>query len=283
MKAVTCLFVYLLFFIPLSFAKDTVRYTSSVKYPDTKQQYFIDTLTLALEATKDDYGDYELLPIELEIPQGRTSALVESGNSIDISWRMTSAELEQRLMPIPIPLLKGLMGYRIGIIREGDQQRFPSNITEGQLQQIIIGQGYDWPDTVILRENGMTVIEGFAHTLLTMLEQKRFDLFLRALHEPWVEIKDKSEFTVEKNILVQYPAPMFFFVNRNNNRLYERLTVGLNQSIDDGSFQTLFENHPVTADIVSRANLEQRKVFKLSNPLLSDETQKLIGDKRLWH
>lgn len=266
-----------------SWAKDVVRYNLSIKYPDPKQQYYVDVLELALKSSTDEFGDYELKDVSVEMPQGRSSILVELDQGLDITWRMTTAELEQRLQPIPIPLLKGLMGYRIGIIRKGEQENFPKNISKQQLQQVIIGQGHDWPDTIILRKNGMTVIEGLGHTLLTMLERKRFDLFLRAVHEPWLEIENKPNLIVEQNILVQYPAPMFFFVNRHNKRLHQRLIHGLNKAIDDGSFQMMFEEHPVTVNMIKDAKLEQRKVFKLFNPLLSVETQKLLEDKRLWY
>lgn len=273
----------LLFFISPSFAVDTVRYNLSLQYPDPKQQYFLDILELALEASKKNYGDYKLLPVNVEMSQGRASSLLELDEDIDVAWRMTTSELEQRLKAVSVPLLRGLMGYRIGIIRKGEQKFFSEDITKEQLQRVIIGQGHDWPDGIILRENGMIVVDGFAHTLLTMLERKRFDIFLRALHEPWVEIVDKPHLAVEKNILIQYPAPMFFFVNRNNLRLHERLTEGLITAIDDGRFLRLFEEHPVTANMVFNSKLKQRKVFKLYNPLLSEETQKLQEDKRLWY
>ncbi|WP_415890798.1 hypothetical protein ACMXYV_05660 [Neptuniibacter sp. SY11_33] len=283
MKPVFFVLFYIVIAAQPSFAKDTVRYATSTKYADAKQQYFLDLLDLALENTRDTYGDYKVLPVILEVPQSRTSTLIESDRDIDVAWRMTSVELEYRLRAVPVPLLRGLMGYRIGIIRKGDQSQFSPDISKEQLQRIVIGQGHDWPDTVILRENGMNVMAGLTHTLHSMLVNKRFDLFLRALHEPWVEISDKPNLEVERYILVQYHAPMFFFVNRENERLHSRLTEGLNKAIDNGSFQALFDQHPITADIIAKANLEHRKVFKLTNPLLSDETRALIGDKRLWH
>tara|TARA_Y100000782_G_scaffold21369_2_gene23074 strand:- start:804 stop:1649 length:846 start_codon:yes stop_codon:yes gene_type:complete len=273
----------LLFFTSPSFAVDTVRYNLSLQYPDPKQQYYIDILELALDASVDTFGEYELLAVNIEMPQGRASTVLELNEVIDVTWRMTTVELEQRLKAVPVPLLRGLMGYRIGIIRKGEQENFPANITAEQLRNIVIGQGHDWPDSIILRHNGMTVVEGLEHTMFTMLRLKRFDFFLRALNEPWVEVADKPHLVVEKNILVQYSAPIFFFVNRNNLRLHERLTVGLNIAIDDGRFQRLFEGHPVTANMISNAKLKQRKVFKLFNPLLSVETKKLQEDKWLWY
>ena len=42
--------------------------------------------------------------------------MVEQDDGIDIIWRMTSVDLEQRLAPVYWPLLKGMMGYRIFII-----------------------------------------------------------------------------------------------------------------------------------------------------------------------
>ncbi|MFQ3265190.1 MAG: hypothetical protein ACI9U5_001059, partial [Colwellia sp.] len=46
---------------------DLVRYVESKKYPDRKQSYFVDLLTLALEVSKPRYGDYKLQPVNVEM------------------------------------------------------------------------------------------------------------------------------------------------------------------------------------------------------------------------
>ncbi|GLX82925.1 hypothetical protein [Thalassotalea eurytherma] len=91
-------------------AKDVVNYNISKKFPDPKQAYYIDLLDLAMEKSIDKYGDYELVPVVFEMPQGRTSIMVQLNQGIDVTWRVTSQELEKRLQAIYVPLLKGMMG-----------------------------------------------------------------------------------------------------------------------------------------------------------------------------
>ena len=256
-----------------SSAVDIVRYNISLKRIDSKQSYYIDMLTLALEKTVPEYGEYKLTPVLVDMSQGRNAIMVERDAGIDVVWRMTSTDIEQRLSAVYWPLLKGLMGYRIFIIRAERQADFPITMSKEDLRNLVAGQGNDWPDGDILLGNGFNVIQTGELGLLDMLDKRRFDYFPRALHEPWVEIQNRPQFTVERNILLKYSAPMFFFVNKDNEKLKERLNLGMAKAYQDGSFEQLFSNHEITKDILAKANIEQRKVIELSNPLLSDKTR----------
>ncbi|MFC6755272.1 hypothetical protein, partial [Halorubrum tibetense] len=74
--------------------------------------------------------------------------------------------------------------------------------------------------------------------------------------------------------------PMYFFVNQRNFDLANRIERGLEAMINDGSFDKLFLNHPSIVDVVKRAKLSERRVFKLLNPDLPKETP--LGDPRYW-
>jgi hypothetical protein len=261
---------------------DLIRYVDSKKYPDPKQGYFVDLLTLALEASKDRYGDYQLQPVNIEMAQARTSMMLQRNELIDLTWRMTSQTLEQKLQAIYFPILKGLMGYRIFIIRKNQQYLFNKTISLATLQEIDLGQGHNWPDTDILIANGFKVVRGNDVFLLNMLKKERFDYFPRALHEPWLEIVDEKELAVEESLMLQYPAPTFFFVNKQNKRLNQRLSYGLKQLLGSGRFEQFFRSHKVTSGILTKANVNQRITFTLQNPLLSLEDKALLADKRLW-
>lgn len=263
-------------------AIDVIRYNISESHADPKQKYYIDLLKLILAASQDKYGEFQLKPVVVEMSQGRTSIMVQQGETIDVTWRMTSHNLEQNLQAIYIPILKGLMGVRLAIIRHDDMAIFSPNITLEQLKKMSAGQGYDWPDSDILRANGFDVIVGNAVSLLSMLEKRRFDYFPRALHEPWIEIENKSQFVVEEHFLLKYPAPMYFFTNKANHRLAQRIHEGFSAIVDSGAFNEFFLQHPVTQNILVKANLPQRKVFTLKNPLLSEKSREVLNDRSLW-
>jgi hypothetical protein len=54
---------------------------------------------------------------------------------------MTSLEREGILLLVHIPLLKGLLGSRIFIIRKDQQTEFAAIETQGQLKSYTTGQG----------------------------------------------------------------------------------------------------------------------------------------------
>lgn len=262
--------------------KDIVRYNLSEIYPDPKQSYYIDLLTLILNSSRDKYGDYQLIPVTLEMSQGRTSIMVQQRKAIDVTWRMTTKALEDDLQAIYIPVLKGLMGMRIAVIRREDSHLFSPTLSLKELKALSAGQGYDWPDSDILRHNGFDVIEGSAFSMLTMLEKYRFDYFPRALHEPWLEIAGKEQFIVESHFLLKYAAPMYFFTSKENMRLSERILYGFSKIVESGAFDEFFYQHKVTQNILVKANLPQRRIFSLENPLLSEQSRKILNNKSLW-
>ena len=261
---------------------DLVRYVASEKNPDRKESYFIDLLTLALEQSKTQYGDYQLQAVDIDMAQGRSSIMLQQNEYIDLTWRMTSKALEQQLQAIYFPITKGLMGSRVFIIRNNSQYLFKKNMSLRELKMLSLGQGHTWPDTEILLKNGFKVIGGHADALIAMLNKKRFDYYPRALHEPWVEIADESELVVEKHLMLRYPAPMFFFVNKNNKRLQQRLNLGLKSLLDSGEFEQFFIHHKITSGILTKAKVHKRTIFDLPNPLLSEKSKALLADKRLW-
>ena len=252
--------------------------------PDEKAHlYYVDMLKLALDKTTEQYGSYKLSPLKYYMVQTRAIKELSRNQKLDVYWTMTSKERESKLMPIRVPLLKGLLGFRIFIIRKGDQEKFDKVKNLKDLETLTAGQGHDWPDTEILKNNGVNVIEVTDyHSIFTMLQKHRVDYFPRGLNEPWGEIevhKDK-DFTVEKKLMFYYPAPIYFFVNPENQQLAERIEKGLWIAINDGSFDKLFKDYPGRAEVFQKANIKERIIFKFNNPLLTPETP--LENEILW-
>lgn len=261
----------------------TIRHIKPVSSEDTRSEYFISLLTLSLEKTLNS-GSFKLAHAGNKMVQKRAVQNLSEGISIDILWTMTSKEREKLLLPIRIPLLKGLLGHRIFIIKKGNEKLFSNINNIKELKKLSAGQGIGWPDTDILKSNGFKVVESPTYiSLFKMLESNRFAYFPRGVNEPWSEVeqhKDKN-LVVEKNLLIQYPAPIYFFVKKDNTALASRVEKGLWLAINDGSFEDLFKSHPANMDIFKKANINNRKIFKVPNPLLSKETP--LDNKKLWY
>jgi hypothetical protein len=266
---------------PLVVKVRSFRGTSS-NYDETKE-YKYQVLQLILEKTEKTDGPFKIQAPQQELPQARDFEMVKQGY-VDVILTSTSKEREKELHPIRIPFDKGLYGYHIAIINESDQPKFSAVRTPADLQKLWAGLNEIWPETKILRDNGFNVVATSGYReLFAMLKERRFDYFPRVAHEPWRELRDMNipGLVVETDLLLYYPTPGYIFTNKNNQKLANRLERGFRIALKDGSFDSLFYNHPDMKEALERANLKNRRIFELKNPLLPKETP--LDDKRLWY
>lgn len=256
----------------------SIIYPQPESQTDARSQYPREVLKLALDKNGQPYT---LQMSKLKMTQNRALAQLSSGDEITVYWSMTSRQREQDLLPIRIPLDKGLLGWRIFLIHKKNEQAFSHLQTLQQLKQFEAGQGHDWPDTEILRANGLHV-QGIANYegLFKMLEMGVIDYFPRSVMEIWQEEKNHAAMgiQVEPSILLHYPTAQYFFVSKNNHALAKALENGLHKAIADGSFEQLFLRFH--GDILAKARLKQRRHLHLNNPLLPPETP--LREKRFW-
>jgi hypothetical protein len=274
-----CLAALLAFWLASVVARgEVVRYQLSATQDDARDVYPVKLLQLALVKSR---NSYQLQPAAQPMLQGRALADLEAGKEVDVAWAMTTKAYEANLLPVRIPIFKGLIGWRIPLVPASLPHLFKhvNNLT--QLQQLTAGQGHDWPDTAILRANGLPV-EGVVRydSLFQMLAQKRFDYFPRSVVEIWAEAEahGKDGLVVDPHVAIHYPAAFYFFVNKHNTALADAIRYGLEAAIADGSFDQLFNQYFRTA--LDRAALVQRTVIELHNPYLPDETP--LKRRELW-
>lgn len=194
---------------------------------------------------------------------------------LDVMWSMTSKELEENYQALYYPLFRGLLGMRLAIVKQQNVNIFNNVNNLRDLQQFTAGQGKTWPDTKILEHNGLTVAKTLKYpNLFFMLEGGRFDYFPRGINEPWDEIKQHKELNlvVEPNLLVKYRAPLYFFINKNNTALKTQMTQALESMIADGTFEQMFFADSQVKAALQQANVSQRVVVELKNPLLTNQT-----------
>ncbi len=164
-------------------AQQTLTYSMT---NNPTEELIVDLLELGLQKSG-RAKDYQLSANHMAVNEARKIQMLKDGD-IDIVWMGTSKAYEQQLFPIRIPILKGMLGHRIFIIRQGEQEKFTRINNLEQLRQIPLGQGKFWGDTAVLKYAGLKVVDPVKYeSLFHMLEGGRFDYFPRALHEPWSE------------------------------------------------------------------------------------------------
>ncbi|MYM22366.1 hypothetical protein GTP46_06895 [Duganella sp. FT135W] len=240
-------------------------------------EYGIALLQLALAKAGGNYRA-ELSPARMQ--QNRALADLQSPNGhIDVVGTMTSAEREAKLLPVRIPMTRGLIGWRIGLLRADHKELLQTVHGLDDLKRFNAGQGYDWPDLQILRHSGVPVQAITVYnTLFGMLGANRFDWAPRSVNEIWAEVARHPELVVDPYVVVRYPTADYFFVNRSNSALAEEIRRGLEAALADGSFEKLFYLHYGAR--IRESRLDKRVLISLPNPLLSPQTP--LNRKELW-
>ena len=257
----------------------TVVYPSAESSVDDRDRYPVQLLTLALRKA---HSSVELKPHPVFMLQVRAMREVEQRSGLDVVWTMTSREREQALLPIRIPIDRGLLGWRLLLVRPAMTARFAQATSLDGLRALRGGQGADWPDTTILRDAGLTVDESVRYgDLFQKLAAGRIDYFPRSVQEIAGELENhRAEgFVIEPTLALHYPTAMYFFVSRQRPELAAEIRKGLEIALRDGSFEALFMQN-FGADL-KRARLDKRRVLEMGNPLLPPETP--LADARLWY
>ncbi len=249
--------------------------TLEIKYFQThpRYEYRVKLLELALDKAVGLKSVYQLRSYGRPVTQARGMALL-AGNEVDVAFLATNQERENKYLPIRIPILREILGYRVFLIHEDSKERFTGVTDFEQLRKDFrAGFGSHWADYEILKANRINVVSVATYeNLFKMLMKKRFDYFPRGINEAWDEVENKNTtypaLMVEENLAFYYPFPIYFFVNKTNRQLADTIEKGLKIALEDGSFKEMFLKYHQA--VIGRASLENRRLFKLKNPTLPD-------------
>ncbi|HEY0893751.1 MAG TPA: hypothetical protein VGE32_11890 [Cellvibrio sp.] len=243
--------------------------------PDHDDYYFSKLLELALAKTVSTHGPYQIKLVPVMPITNRLLREIELGR-VDITWMPYNRNAPAQLMPIKIRLLKNLSDHRVFLIRADDQVRFSQVKSIEDLRRLRGGIGSHWPDRTVMEENGLPLVLSLSYfNLFKMLASNRFDYYSRGIHQVLPEVSAYADkgLALERELLLRYENPVYFYVNKSNTSLAERLSIGLKIAVDDGSFDALFhefENFTWAESMLKQAN---RRVIPLSNFSFSDAPQ----------
>ena len=242
----------------------------------SRQQYEREVLEAALNVSEARYGKWALVEDKTDYPAAADEASVFSKKGFDIFGTVagnTKLADEPKIL-IPQPLMKGLLGYRILIIRAADKAKFAAIKSPTQLQSLRMGIPATWADAELFRQNGYTVEEkGSFDDLFVRLENNEFDYVTFGANEVsgvFAERAAKSgKLMIEPSLLVFYPFPLVFYVNPNNKVLAERVEQGLLAIQANGELDAIFNRY--FAAELKQVDLPARSMITLKNPILPEE------------
>lgn len=228
--------------------------------------FFYPLLNLVLKKTEATDGPFVTEYYPHSLSSARILTKLKNNDNMHVVWTSTSADRERDFLFIPISLLKELSNYRVLLIRKGDQKRFDAVTSLDELRKLKVGIGGHWPDAKLLQNNGFIITTSiYYESLFKMLVADRFDMFPRGLFEAWDDYEQHKDMNiaVEERLLLHYPAPFYFFVNKNNKALADRIERGLRIAMEDGSFDELLLSIPAFKRGMEEFDAHSRRVFVL--------------------
>lgn len=242
----------------------------------SRQQYEREVLEAVLNATVASHGQWQLQEDLTDYPLAADEASVFRSKGFDIFGTVAgNVKLaNEKKVLIPLPLMKGLLGYRILIIRAQDKEKFAAIKSAQQLQKLRMGIPSTWADAELFRHNGYQVEEkGSFDDLFERLENNEFDYVTFGANEVTGVFSERAaasgKLVIESSLVVFYPFPLVFYVNPDNKILAERVTSGLQVISSNGVLDSIFKRY-FAADLTT-VNVSARTMINLKNPVLPSE------------
>lgn len=241
--------------------------------PEATGIYFEKVLRLALSKTTpaadspdaEQEPEYNIRYHTQNVGRERFRLLVKQG-VVDVIWSSSNKQRESEFIPVKFNLLHGINEYRVLLIRADEQARFDKIKNLEDLRQLKIGSGIHWSDTEVYQFNSLPIVTSYAFdTMFRMLAAKRFDYMARSLQEVDHELEQYGQLglTVEKNLLIHYPQPIYFFLNKKHDALAKRIERGLLIAQADGSLDEIFMSIPAFRSAEEKIRHLDRRIIEL--------------------
>lgn len=272
----------LLLIIAVSVHALEIRLAQSAQHPSSREIFWRDIIEMVLNHSEIPYS----ISVKFPMTQSRIIEELESNRGyVNLHVMGTSADLEERLLPIHIPVTRGLAGYRIFIIHKDKQVLFDTVSTLEDLQTLLGIQGLGWSDIALLEHSRLRQKEMPYDDIFRVINFGRGDYFSRSIHEAYSEVKERAaqfpNLVVEDEILLVYPFALFAFTGRENSELAQTLENCFIKAYEDGVFTEFFYNHPHIKEALEKAQIEERRVITIPNPFLTKETAEI--PEKYWH
>lgn len=189
-----------------------------------------------------------------------------AAGEIDVLWSSSTPAREAEFLPVRFNLLKGLNEHRLLLVRRVDLPRFRGVRDLRDLRAFSAGAGTHWSDAQILRANGLRVVTANQHpSLFRMLALGRFDFLALGAAEidDALQAHADLDLVIEPRLVVRYHQPIYFFVNRRQPALAERILRGLQRAARNGSLEQVFMAHATLRDAWERVSRPGRHSIAL--------------------
>ena len=265
------------------FAEHVIRLQGADPGKGAISDFKITVLDEAMKRTVKQYGPYRYESVTITLSRDRMLEELADGTVINAAMTATQPTWEERLIPVRVPIDMGLSGLRISLIRSDAQPRIAAVKNLEELKALRMDVGVAWSSRKVAEAEGFQIVTGENYdALLKTLMQDRADYFPRSLNEAFSELDargaDNPGLAIDKVLLLHLPLPSYIFVSPKTPRLAKRIEEGMEMIVRDGTLRKLMLKF--NEDIIMRADLCNRRVFHLNNPMLTPQTP--LKRKELW-
>jgi hypothetical protein len=240
---------------------------------DTRYQYTYDLLSLIISVTP-EFGDDRVEQSLIHMTRSRTLLELISGEYIQVMAEAPQPEWDEKLIVVPIPIRKGIQGFRLFIVNE-ESSKLISNVNKLEdLLTLTTGSGKNWSTKRVLEKAGFDVVTGSNYNgLFGMLSKNRFSTFARGINEVYGEVASRKltypNLMIDDNVLLHIPLATYFYISPKKPLIAERIKIGLLRLIESGEFNEFFyKNH---CESIMKARISKRKIFSIPNEFISKE------------
>jgi ABC-type amino acid transport substrate-binding protein len=246
-----------------------VRMNSTNLTNDLRVHYKNKILSFALEKTVATHGPYEIYNIDILTTAARATFEVQSGKNINLFIGITTVEREEAMLPIRIPIRRGILNYRVLAINKNNLNKFSTITNVIELKKLAAGMRLGWATTDIFKKQSFNFYELVTlDGLYNMLNRDVIDYIPRGINEIYDEIdaRQPNNLIVEPKLVVFLPAPTYIFVSPNETHLAKRIEAGLEKMVSDGTLKAIF--YEFYSDDIKKADIDSRRVIAITNPEL---------------
>lgn len=191
-----------------------------------------------------------------------------------------TAALEKQglVRALRVPLERGLLGYRICLVRDEDANLLENVRNAEDLKKIRIGQGIGWGDIAVYRNAGINVVEAPFNSVsdpVKALASGHFDALPLGVNEYRIFLqaynKEASGITADRHIVISYPWFRYAWVStaaKDSKLLFEALDKGFGIIAANGEFVAIYEKYK-GAD--PKRQLVGRRTIHLQSPYSTDD------------
>ena len=203
----------------------------------------------------------------------------ELGDEGNLIWAGSIFAPDTELLPVEIPILRGLGSYRYIWVPTADISKFSHIRTADDLKQFSILTGQNWGANYILENEGFDIRVGAAENLPRMLMAGRGDVLLWPIIGTFrmfekYGVKDLDMMAVP-NVVVRLPQVIYFWLAPEGSQdLHDALVSGLRAALADGSLDETIRSFPRIGEAYSNLETNDFVVIDIENPDLSAKARR---------